>query len=492
MGQRSQHVTQPIDLSEQRQRRAPPPRPPREEFGVGIHPCTDLANGHRVKNERGDDLRFTQYLGWLVWDGKRWAPDATNAAMRHAHAVARGFYEDADALDDSTLRKWGKESQNQKRLQSALSVAAALEGISTTPAAFDTNPMLLTCANGTLDLRTGARLPHVREHMITRASPVDFDAAAECPTWLAFLDRIFRGDAELIDFVQRAIGYSLTGDCREQCFFVCYGTGANGKSTLLETIRHVLGDAALNTSTDTFLRAKNGRGAENDVARLRGSRFVSAVESGEGRQLDEERIKRITGGDTITARFLFKEFFEFQPTFKIWLAVNDRPDITGVDHGIWRRIRLLPFSVTIPDHERDLDLPAKLQAEAPGILAWAVRGCIAWQARGLEPPSCVSDATADWKHEANPVARFVAEACDQGPSLSATAKALFSTFTDWAKEIGEPPGMSAKAFAMRLGSLGFTQERTKKARLWRGLSLRRSSSEADDTDPDAPDVPPRW
>ena len=291
------------------------------------------------------------------------------------------------------------------------------------------------------------------------------------PTFRAFLDRIFAGDRELEAFVQRFAGYSLTGSTAEQCFVILHGGGANGKSTLLELLRYVLGDYGANTSADVLMASSFARGPDNEVARLRAARFVSAAESGEGRRLDEERVKRLTGGDTLTARFLYREHFEFTPTFKLWLCTNHRPEIRGTDDAIWRRVRLVPFNVTIPPHERDGDLPAKLRAEAPGVLRWAVEGALEWQAEGLRPPAIVMQATNDFRDESDIVGRFVDDECMVLPEASAKAAELYRRFIAWCKAAGEEP-ITQKALGLRLQSDGrFTRERSNRVRLWRGIGL---------------------
>jgi putative DNA primase/helicase len=460
-----------------------------DDLPASIAPFTDLANAHRLLRRHGEELRFTRSHGWLVYDGARFNLDATGAAERRVHEVHRQLLARAAALRDIASREaddrrqchlrgaarahesWAKKSQQEPRMKAALSVASTLDGIACDASAFDVDHWLLNCQNGTVDLRTGTLRQHDRADLLTKLAPVSFDPNAECPVWVAFLDRVFASNGELVAFVQRALGYSMTASTSEQCFFVLFGSGANGKSTLLETVRFVLGDYAMNTGTDTFLRVRDSRGPENDIARLRGARFVSAVESGEGRRLDEERIKRFTGTDTMTARFLYREPFEFVPSGKVWLAVNDRPEITGVDHGIWRRVRLVPFEVTIPEHERDRELMPKLRTEAPGILRWLVEGCRRWQAEGLNAPRDVTAATDDWRHEANIVAKFVADCCDRGGSLSVKSGAFTKQYAEWSKEQGEE-NMSAKAISTRLKALGFRSDRTKASRIWRGLALR--------------------
>ena len=224
----------------------------------------------------------------------------------------------------------------------------------------DRDPWLLNVANGTLNLKTGVLESHSRNDLISRLIPIDYSEAAACPRWLSFLERVTEGDDELIGFLQKAVGYSLTGLTLEQVIFMLYGVGSNGKSTLLNIILELLADYGRQTGTETLL-VKRGDQIPNGVARLAGSRFVSAVETESGRRLAEGLVKQMTGGDRMTARFLHHEFFEFQPTFKLWLAVNHKPRITGSDHAIWRRIRLIPFTLTVPESERDPDLTEKLK-----------------------------------------------------------------------------------------------------------------------------------
>jgi putative DNA primase/helicase len=234
----------------------------------------------------------------------------------------------------------------------------------------------------------------------------------------------------LIRFVQRAVGYSLTGSTNEQCLFILYGSGANGKSTFLNTISAMLGDYARQTPTDTLL-VKRGDGISNDVARLHGARFVSAMEVDNGRRLAEAQVKQLTGGDLMAARYLYQEFFEFRPQFKLFMGVNHTPVIQGTDHGIWRRIHLVPFTVTIAKEDQDKRLVEELHAERSGILRWAVEGCLTWQAEGLEPPTAVAEATEEYRAEMDVLARFLLECRDVGPEARVATGLLYARYVGW-------------------------------------------------------------
>jgi putative DNA primase/helicase len=341
----------------------------------------------------------------------------------------------------------------------------------------DADPWLLNVQNGTLDLRTGKLRKHRREDLMTKLAPVAYEAQAAAPTWEVFLHRIFGGDADLIRFVQKAVGYSLTGSTQEQCLFILYGTGANGKSTFLNVVSTMLGKYASHTPTETLL-VNRSDGVRNDLARLQGARFVTAVEAEGGRRLAEAQVKQLTGGDKVTARYLYQEHFEFYPTFKIWLAVNHKPTIQGTDHAIWRRIRLIPFTVTIPEPERDKRLMEKLLAELPGILRWAVKGGLAWQQEGLEPPLAVKEATGRYRAEMDTVAQFILERCITGPDEQVSTGDLYAEYAGWCAQVGEQ-ALSPKAFAGVLREQGFTPSRTKKERLWRGLALHQEEGGLD-------------
>jgi putative DNA primase/helicase len=287
---------------------------------------------------------------------------------------------------------------------------------------------------------------------------------------MSFLDRVLNHDESLIEFLRLAVGYSLTGDISEQCLFFLYGTGKNGKSTFIETIMALMDQYGLKTPVETLM-SKQAEGIRNDLARLAGSRLVAASETEEGRRLNETLVKDLTGGDTITARFLHKEFFEIRPTWKIWIYGNHKPEIRGTDEGIWRRMRLIPFTVKIPDSEQDPQLPARLKEELPGILAWAVRGCLDWQQAGRLPvPAVVQSATASYRYEMDMIGTWLAEHCLVSPNVVASAKALYTSYTAWCTASGER-SVSQRRFGESLTERGFARQRQNQGIFWKGIGL---------------------
>ncbi len=438
---------------------------------------TDMGNAQRLHRDHGGDLRYCKtWKRWQVWDGARWQDDDTDQVVHLAKETVRGIYIEAgNAVDEESrkaLAKHATRTEAEGRVRAMIGLAETEPGIPTRPDDFDRHPWLLTCRNGTLDLRTGELLPHDRGHLITKLAPVAYDPDAECPVFLAFLDRIMAGNQGLIQFLQRAAGYSLTGDTSERVLMILYGEGRNGKSTFLEVLRSILGDYAIQTPTDTLM-AKREAGIPNDVAQLKGARFVSASESNEGRRLDEAKIKTLTGGDTISARFMRGEFFNFTPEFKLWLGTNHKPTIRGTDRAIWDRIRLVPFSVRIPEAEQDKQLRSKLIAEAPGILAWAVRGCLDWRRNGLGEPQEVREATAGYRAAMDVLGEFIEDMCVVHPRARVSAKALYASYQQWCKDNGEE-NLSQKALGQRLDERGFDTARVGKSgsRYRLGIGLR--------------------
>lgn len=437
-------------------------------------PLTDLANAERLVERHGKDLRFSHgSRSWYVWTGIRWARDTTGEIWRRAKETVRSMYDEAGGLvegEQDGLTEHTRRSESRERLSSMIALAQSEEGIPIDPTEFDRDPWLLNLRNGALDLRTGTFREHRREDLGSKLGPVEYDPEATCPTWECFLDRVMGGNKELVRYLQKAVGYSLTGDTREQCLFFLWGTGRNGKSTFLETIRRLLGDYACQMDFTSVLRTKTDK-VRNDIARLNGARLVSAVEVEDGRALSEVVVKQLTGNDTVTARYLRSEFFEFKPTFKLWLAGNHKPSVKGTDVGIWRRIRLIPFSVTVPEAEVDPRLSEKLLDELPGILNWALEGLRLWSEEGLEPPEEVKKETNSYREEMDPVARFLEECCDISGDERTSAKALYEGYRVWAVGSGEEV-LTKRKLAGRLKERGLRDVKSTGGRFyWQGIGL---------------------
>ncbi|TMH34905.1 MAG: hypothetical protein E6H66_08975 [Betaproteobacteria bacterium] len=430
-----------------------------------MHPdaeFNDIGNAERFANFFWGRIAYVPELGaWRRWTGKRWIDD-DDEAMRNTQVVARSWFDDLARESDSTRQKrllaHAQRSSSVNSLRAMLEIART-RGLTVPLREWDTDPMLLGTPGGAIDLRTAKALAPDPKLRISKAVAVDFNPAAKAPAWSAFLDRIFAGDLPTIAFLQRAIGYSLTADTREQCLFINHGGGLNGKSTLIGTFRALAGEYGRDCAAETLL-ARRDDGIPNDVARLAGARFVSAIETEDGKRLAEAMVKAMTGGDRIVARFLHREFFEFQPQFKVWLATNHKPAIRGTDNAIWRRIRLIPFAVTIPEAERDKDLLAKLTAELPGLLAWAVQGCIAWQQDGLQSPEPVRAATASYREDMDRLGQWIIERCIVDPFARVKASAAFADYRKWSDERGEHP-MTMTAFGTNVTERGFRKDKAK-------------------------------
>jgi putative DNA primase/helicase len=439
------------------------------------HPhLTDLGNAQRLVKRHGADLKFChEQKKWLVWDGTRWAVDSNGEVERRAKHTVISIYAEAAEEEDADRRgclaKWAAASESRGRISAMIELAKTEPDIPISLGALDANPFLLNCQNGTVNLRTGELQDHRRDDFCTKLVSVSYDPVATCPLFLDFLDQIMDGNDGLTTFLQRAVGYSLTGSTEEHVIFVFHGGGANGKSTLVETVRTLLGDYAATADPNLLLAGKD-EGVRNDVARLAGSRFVSTVETPAGKRMAETLVKQLTGGDRIAARFLYCEFFEFTAQFKLVLATNYRPRIYGTDKGIWRRIRLVPFNVTIPDADQDKELPNKLRCELPGILAWALKGCLKWQEHGLGVPPEVSAATESYRQEMDVLGAFLAECCHENPALTVPVRDLYQAYACWCDENGEQP-LKKRDLGIQLSERGFAPYRDKRVRFRIGLAL---------------------
>ena len=409
-----------------------------------------------------------------MWDGHRWCFDETGDVNRLAKANALSQYDKVAQLDDFNQRqrmsRYAAKSESRQAIESTIHLAKTEAGIPLRVESLDTNSYLLGVANGVINLQTGGLRVETKKEYITKQAPVVFNPDATCPRWFEFLNEVMDGDNEMIDYLKRIVGYSLTGDTKEQVLFFLFGHGANGKSVFVNTIQDLLGDYAIQTPVSTLMT--RGKGSiNNDVARMRGARFVATTETEEGSKFNESEIKLLTGGDTITCRFLRQEFFEYRPEFKIWISGNHKP-VPGDGHSIWRRLILIPFDVIVDDANQDKELHLKLRKELSGILNWAIEGCLQWQEEGLKTPQKIVDAIREYKSEMDRVLTWMDECCQSKPRIGAEIKAseLYSSYKSWAIENGEW-AMSQRIFSNKLTEKGFKKTRKQQGRFYQGISL---------------------
>lgn len=446
---------------------------------------TDVGNAQRLVHMHGMNLRYCfAFSKWYVWDGCRWAEDDCGEVDRRAKETVRAIYAETATVEDdatrSALAKHARKSDHAAPIAAMMKMAQSELGIPVRVDDLDQDQWLINTPTGTINLRTGELLDHRREDLITKITSTGYDPAAECPTWLKFLERVLP-DPDVRAFVQRAAGYSLTGSVSEQCLFFLHGAGANGKSTMLEALRYVIGDYGQQAAPDLLI-LKSGDNTPTGVAALRGARFICTVEVEEGRRLAESLTKQLTGGDRINARFLYQNAFEFDMTGKIWLAANHRPGIRGTDLAIWRRVRLVPFTESIPEEERDPELLGKLKAEAAGILRWCVEGCMEWRRIGLKPPEPVKAATEEYRVEQDVIGTFIADCCVTDRVHRVKAGDLFKAYQSWCTENGERP-TNQNAFGRKLEERNYRKKKQGGTIYREGIALAADTLQIDSADP---------
>jgi putative DNA primase/helicase len=426
-----------------------------------------------------DQVFYVPEWGWLRYETGRWrrASDAEIAALA-MEVIPRYYTEQALNAPPERRREfleYALKCHSRHRLNNALELAKGL--LLARPDEFDRYPYLLNCLNGVVDLRTGNLLPHDPSLRLTQLCPVAYNPDATAPTWQRFLSDVFLGDQDLISFVQRALGYSLTGDTSERVFFIAWGSGHNGKSTLFGTIQRLLGDYAKTVTTDALLKRREQADTHpTGLADLYGVRLAVASETEEGKHLATARVKALTGRDRIKARYMRRDYFEFEPTAKIWLFTNHRPVISDTTPAMWKRLILIPFRAHFdPDSPQcDKRMPEKLWAEREGILAWLVQGCLAWQREGLNPPPVVREATKEYQSEMDKIGAWITERCEVDPKAVTPFADLYADYEAWCREQGDEP-MSKRRFGDRLSEKGFppaTQRLSGGAKARKGLRLR--------------------
>ena len=442
-------------------------------FDSGLH---DIGNARRLIAQHGSDLRFCHpWRRWLVWDGMHWAIDETREVERRAKLTARSIYREAARPElseeqEKAISQHAGRSHSERAIKAMVHLAESEIEVCCLPGDLDINPWVLTVQNGTLDLCTGTLRPHRREDMLTKKLPVTYDSHAECPRWMRFLWEIFSGNTSLVDFMQRVVGYALTGSCREEVLFSMFGTGANGKSTFLNTLITLLDDFAW--ACDPGLLMLKEHDTDHLVAKadLMGRRLVVANETEQGRRLSSVTVKTLTSVDPINACRKYEHPFIFTPTHKVFLAGNHRPVIRDTDHAIWRRLLLIPFEVTIPPEQQDKELLLHLKAELPGILAWGVRGAVEWYANGLQPPAVVRMATDRYRKEEDIFGAFLAECCESVPEMMTQSSELYRAYKLWCEQSGEHT-VSGTAFGLALSERGYSSQKLSGKVYRRGVRL---------------------
>lgn len=458
-----------------------PGQPESATVGGGFN-LTDMGNAERLVSRYGKILHYCyERKRWLVWDGKAWEWDAGNKVAALAKLAVRKIYHEAGNEADEKKRKGiashAAKSESDPRLTGMINLAQSEPNISIKLTDLDTNQWLFNCLNGAVDLRSGELLPHRKEDLMTVLVPIEYNPNARCDLWMQFMERVTGSNIDLITYLQRAVGYSLTGDTRSQTMFFLYGLGSNGKSTFITLIRKLTGGYGAKANTSLFMtKDKNSGGPSEDLANLQGKRFVTASEIEDGRRLAVVLIKEMTGGEAIRADRKYEHEIEFQPVHKIWLVGNHKPVITDTTLSIWRRVKLIPFTVTIANEEIDPNLPAKLESELPGILVWAVRGCLEWQRCGLGEPKAVTNATSDYRHEQDILGDFIDDYCLLKTTAAVPKHDLKTAYEEWCNSTGSQP-VSQKTFRARLIERGITEGKSGSTRYWRGVVLLKAEGQ---------------
>ncbi|MBA7532850.1 hypothetical protein ES705_25080 [subsurface metagenome] len=436
---------------------------------------TDLWNSENFfKKYLGQSLYCKKWNSWLIYREGKWQEDDRNETQELAKKVIMGYYREASEILDDKERKrlvsQALKSESQRAIRAMTDLATST--LPAVPDDFDQDIYILNLKNGTMDLNTLEFREHRPEDMLTKIARVNYEPGADCPKWLAFLDKVFEGKEDITEYIRTSLGYSLTGDIGEQCLYIFYGIAFNGKSTFINVIQEILGDYAINTPFETFL-TRRGEHIPNDIARMKGARFVNAIEAGEGRGFNEELLKRLTGRDKVTARFLRQEFFEFHPTCKLWLAANHKPTVKEFSPAYWGRIRLIPFKLTIPEEERIPHYENILLKEKEGIFNWMLEGCKRWKEEGLKVPEEIKEATEQYKDQMDIMAEFIEECCIENRLAQATTKKLYIAYKDWCEESKEKE-INKRAFGRRLEERGYKTLRIgqNRDRGWGGIDLK--------------------
>lgn len=432
-------------------------RKDQQQAPKNVYDMNDTGNAQRMHDKFGGSIRYSYNRHkWMYWTGKVWRIDETGEIKKLADLVVNDLKAEAFAIDDEkqheAMLKFAHKTANSSGKVNMITEAQHLDGIPVLQDELDCYENYLNVQNGVVNLRNGELIPHDPNFMMSKICNCEYDDSGrkKPERWLKFLNDVTSGDKELQRYLQKCVGYSLTGSVKEQCAFFLYGIGNNGKSTFVETIADMLGDYAANAQPDTIMMKRDSSGSGSDIARLKSARMVTSEEPTEGVRLNEGLVKQLTGGGKVTCRFLYGDEFEYSPEFKIWIATNHKPVIRGTDVGIWRRIRLIPFETNILHPDKQLKY--KMREEMPQILRWAVEGAMLWEREGLEPPACVKAATEEYKSEMDLLASFM-DACvviDYTAQDAIPASDLYAIYTAWANENNEYV-MTSRKFFVEIG-----------------------------------------
>lgn len=448
-----------------------------DEEKMRAYTFDDMGNAERFVDLFGENVRYCYTeKKWYFYNSMRWSVDNIGVILRMADKCVEAMKAEAKLYLQADEESGGDMAKNfekhMKSSRSNKSKKAMLNEVEhhlpILPIQMDRYKMALNTPSGIINLKNGDVKAHNPEYYFTKITSVDCAEAADCPRWLAFLDDIFAGDKDLIRYIQKAVGYSLTGSTAEQCAFFLYGTGRNGKSTFIDVIRDVFGDYAANIQPETIMVKSSQNSAINsDIARLKGARLVTSVEPNEGVRLNEGLLKQLTGDDTVTARKLYSEEFEFKPEFKLWMATNHKPIIRGTDTGIWRRIHMIPFNVQIPEDKVDKNLTHKLKAEMTGIFKWCIDGCLMWQREGLQMPAAVLKSVREYRREMDVISAFIEDKCTLEGTVQAST--LYAAYVSWADSNNEYC-MSNTKFSTELAKR-FEKIKGRNCKYFSGISL---------------------
>lgn len=460
-----------------------------------IVPDSDLANAERFIKYFGDALRYVPESGWHFWTGERWRGSAEATAIECAKDTVRLLIEECMTYKGEQAKvmfKWAKISQEARKISSIVKLASSDDRIALPITAFDANPWLLNCENGTINLKNGSLAPHNPLNYCTRASPAKYGQALEPNSlWLNFLDTVTGGNADLKGYLKRVAGYCLTGSVSEKCFFFCYGGGDNGKTVFIEVLHALTGNYSIALSTETLIKKRYGNGGiPNDVARLHGPRLATVSETQKGEEWNDALIKDLTGGDVITARFLRQEYFDFRPQCKLMIRGNSKPDVTDNSAGMWKRIQLIPFEVQIAGVKQDKELREKIvRRELSGVLQWAVEGCLEWQNKGLAPPENITSAVSKYREDMDTIGQYIEDRIEYLPKkdVSTQASVIYQDYKKWAEDSGYEVASPHK-FGREMSDRGHIRVRISSYRRYKHILLKERENEEQKEDENDSDL----